>query len=191
MTKRFKILILIIAAALIISSCASNTETAQPTQAPQATQASAPTAAAPQAGYPAPTPSDQGQTVPGGYPAPAEVPPLTNTGYPGPGTFLLTLADGSNKTMSVDVLNSLPKEKVSFDGTELEVLALVDALKQYDVVTYNQITAVGVGSTSLTLTSDQIAQSYLDILPDGTIRIAVQGLPQNAWVAALASMKIE
>jgi predicted component of type VI protein secretion system len=195
MSKRFKILLIMTIAVLILSACASNTETAQPTQTPSGTVAQATDTPVPtvDAGYPAPTMANPGEAAaPTGYPAPEEVvPPLTNTGYPSPGTFNLTLADGSEITMAVDVLNALPKENVSFDGTTLQVLALADALKQYNVGSYNQITAVGSGNSTLILTKDQISQSYLDFLPDGTIRLAVQGTPQNTWVTGLVSLKIE
>ena len=189
MNNRLKIFILLAIAVLILSACASNTATVEPTQAPQnnsdpATATPAPTL---DGGYPAPI-----QIEPTGYPAPGElVPPLTNTGYPSPGTFNLILADGSQNVMAVDVLNSLPKENVSFEGTPYEVLSLVNALKQYNVETYNQINAVGLGNASITLTRDQIAQSYLILMPDGTVRLAVQDMPQSGWIAGLVSIQIQ
>jgi hypothetical protein len=210
MTRYLKIFIPLIVAGLILAACASNAGTAQPTTSsgfppPQSgstevspTQDAYPESQATPAGvvitppdYPAPTQSDSGQSAGTAYPGPTEgVPPLTDTGYPGPGTFMLTLADGSEKTVAVDTLNALPKMKVSFDGTELDVLALTDAFTQYYVTDYNQISATGSGGASLTLTKDQIAQAYLEIHTDGTIRLVVQGLPQSSWVEGLASMKI-
>ena len=195
MSKRFTILVSILAVGIILTACASQGPTVQPTPVPSSTQAQATQAesTATTAGYPANSPTDAAQpaATTAGYPAPSEpAPPLVNTGYPAPGTFKLALADGSEKTMAVDTLNTLPKEKVSFDGTDLNVLALVDALKQYGVESYNQVSATGAGGAAITLTKDQVAQAYLDILADGTARLVVQGQPQNTWVAGLISITV-
>ena len=202
--KNFKILVLILATGIILSACSSNTETPQTTKAPEPTTLPAAT----QMEVSTPTPAEEsGQGVPTGYPPPLEtatplvntgypaptevVPPLTNVGYPAPGTFNLVLADGSEQVVYVDVLNALPKVTVSFNGTEMDVLGLMDALKKYNVETANQITARGVDNASLNLTEDQIAKSYLDIHEDGTVRLTVQGLEQNEWIEGLVSLKIQ
>ena len=168
--KNFKILVLILATGIILSACSSNTETPQTTMPPEPTTLPAAT----QMEVSTPTPAEEsGQGVPTGYPPPLEtatplvntgypaptevVPPLTNVGYPAPGTFNLVLADGSEQVVYVDVLNALPKVTVSFNGTEMDVLGLMDALKKYNVETANQITARGVDNASLNLTEDQIA----------------------------------
>ena len=189
MSKRFTIFVSIIVVGLILTACASNAATQQPTTAAPTTKVE--NTATP-GGYPAVPTTDAGQAAPTGYPAPSEaVPPLGNTGYPAPGTFKLTLADGSEKSMAVDTLNTLPKEKVTFDGTELNVLSLVNALKQYGVESYNQVIATGAGGAAITLTKDQVAKAYLDILADGTARLVVQGQAQNTWVAGVASLTIQ
>lgn len=192
MNNRIKILTLLIVSVFLLTACNTKAATEQPTTPSKATSAPAATSvSATQAGYPVPTKSDPSSITPSDYPGPsANVPALTNLGYPAPGTFNLVLADGSSKSVSVDTLKTLPQEKVSFDGTELEALALVDALKHVGVETYNQVTVSGSGN-NLTLTKDQIAQSYLQLFPDGTIRVAVQGQPQNTWVVGLKTMAIE
>ena len=116
---------------------------------------------------------------------------MNNVGYPAPGTFNLVLADGSERAVSVDVLNTLPKVTVSFNGTDMEVLGLMDALKKYDVETVNQITANGENNTTLSLAGDQISKSYLDIQVNGTVRVVVQGLEENAWVVGLTTLKVQ
>ncbi len=191
MSKRFTIFVSIIVVGLILTACASNAATKQPTTAAPTTQAD--NTATPPAGYPAVPTTDAGQAAPTSYPAPPSqaVPPVGQTGYPAPGTFKLILADGSEKSMAVDTLNTLPKEKVTFDGTELNVLSLVNALKQYGVESYNQVSATGAGGAAFTLTKDLVAKAYLDILADGTARLVIQGQPQNTWVAGLASLTIQ
>ena len=190
MSKRFTIFVSIIVVGLILTACASNAATQQPTTAAPTTQANN-TATTP-AGYPAVPTTDAGQVAPTSYPAPSQaVPPVVNNGYPAPGTFKLILADGSEKSMAVDTLNTLPKEKVTFDGTELNVLSLVNALKQYGVESYNQVIANGAGGAGITLTKDLVAKAYLDILADDTARLVIQGQPQNSWIAGLASLTIQ
>ena len=192
MNNRIKIFTILIVSVFVLSACNTKAATEQPTTPSKATQAPAATSvSATQSGYPAPTKADQGSTTPSDYPGPSVgVPALTNLGYPAPGTFNLMLADGSVKSVAVDTLNTLPKEKVSFGGTELEALALVTVFKQVGVETYNQVTVSGSGNNK-TLTKDQIAQSYLQLFPDGTIRVAVQGEPEDTWIVALKTMAIE
>ena len=190
MTKRFKIFVFILIAGMILSACSSNTETPQPTQAPAPTALPAATQAEQ---LPTPTPVEEpGQGVPAGYPVPPEeVPALNNNGgYPAPGTFNLVLADGSERDVSVDELKTIPKVTVSIDGSDMEVLGLMDALKKYDVEAVTDITAVGISYSTINLTSDQVSKSYLDIREDGTVRLVVQGLPKNEWIEGLESLKI-
>lgn len=132
MNNRIKIFTILIVSVFVLTACNTKAATEQPTTPSKATQAPAATSvSAAQSGYPAPTKSDQGSTTPSDYPGPSVgVPALTNLGYPAPGTFNLMLADGSVKSVAVDTLNTLPKEKVSFDGTELEALALVTVLSK-------------------------------------------------------------
>ncbi len=191
MSKRFTIFVSIIVVGLILTACASNAATKQPTAAAPTTPAE--NNATP-SGYPAAPTKVAGQAAPTGYPAPSQaVPPVgnSNTGYPAPGTFKLILADGSEKAMAVDTLNTLPKEKITFDGTELNVLSLVNALKQYGVESYNQIIVSGANGAGTTLTKDLVAKAYLDILADGTARLVIQGQPQSSWVAGLVSLTIQ
>jgi hypothetical protein len=176
---------------------------------PTATQ-TAPTApaAATTQGYPSPF---QPNGVPGisqSYPGPNGVPAAQSKAYPGAEqgtasnqnptagnpaqskTLIFTLPGGINQPVTVDGLNALPTTKVNIEGKDQSLRSLADALKLVGASAYTKVTVNGQNG-SLTITKDQVAQSYFDIQADGNIRLLVQGADPAQWPVGVTTIQVE
>jgi hypothetical protein len=187
MKTTYRWIFIVILAALVLAACNSTPNSNPPASG------SNPTAAAPNNN---PTKSGDKTVVPtqsAGYPAPQQA-ATTQTdpknGYPAMGNLQVIKSNGSINSLTLDALKALPTTKVTLEGKEENVRKLADTLNLAGITTFSKITVTSSGGT-LALTKDQVAQAYLDIANDGSIRLMIQGISKDRWPAAVTSLKIE
>lgn len=184
MKNTIKLILWLFVFVLMITACAPSTATVAP-----ATAVNNPT----QPAYVPPSGGASATATPAGYPAPAataDVPAAAQNGYPAPGTINVELAGNEVKVLAADALQALARQKITIDGSEIQALSLASALQTLGLTTYDKLVASGGGQV-LELTKEQVAQAYLDLQGNGTIRLLVQGMPQSAWLQTLSTIQIQ
>jgi hypothetical protein len=191
----YRLIVIVILAAIGLTACNSSPNLTPPASVPNPTAtpaASVPNSmVTPVAGYPAPqVPSAQQSTS---YPAPQSISTsqaVPETGYPAMGNLQIIKSNGSVSPLTSDALKGLPLTKVTLEGKEENVRKLADALNLAGITTFNKATVTSPTGT-IALTKDQVAQSYLDVANDGSIRLMIQGISKDRWPNAVISIKIE
>ena len=132
------------------------------------------------------------KNTPVGYPAASQPDqPNAAAAYPADGIVLQVVkADGQVVSLDFKGLAALAKQNVTLDNKQVNVSKLSDTLSLAGISAPNKVTLTGT-SGQLELSKDQVAQAYLDVTANGTIRLLVQGVPPDKWLTGVSGIKVE
>ena len=115
-------------------------------------------------------------------PQPAKTATRFPTLLPG-GAFQIVSPQGGVSPITLTALKNLPSVTITVSGTTAEGPKLKDVLTSVSVTSYTQVTLIGSGNLSVTLTADQITdQTIIDLSYHGVIRLASPTLSKLQWV---------
>jgi hypothetical protein len=106
--------------------------------------------------------------------------------------FQIVSPSGGVSPVTLTGLKNIPSVKITVGSTTAEGPKLKDVLTFVSITQYTQVTLIGSGNLSVTLTADQLTdETIIDLSYHGVVRLASSSLPKLQWVPGITKIVVK